>query len=226
MSIKERATLTRETRTVPATNVEFREQGDDTVRFHGVASTVDTPYTVRDPFGEYTETLVGNVFKKSLREKPDVVLLVNHDGVPLARTGAKTLTLTATPDLTVDAELDLRSPLVQTVRSAMERGDLNKMSFAFRATRQEWNDDYTERWIREVELIDVSVVTFPANPTTSAQLRSLDDTIRELTANRDDLDPDEVRRVIAHLETLLEPAPADMSWLAARYAELWAKRAS
>lgn len=225
MNIQERASLSREVRQVEATEFRADTEGD-VVKFHGVASTVDTPYTVRDMFGEYQETMVGPVFRKTLKEKPDVRLLLNHDGAPLARTKSKTLTLTATPDLTVDAELDARSPLVQTVRSAMERGDLDQMSFAFRATRQEWNQDYTERWIREVELLDVSIVTYPANPTTSASLRSLDETIRELTADKENLDVDEVRRVIAHLETLLEePQPEpDMTWLNQRRLELWAMK--
>jgi DnaJ-class molecular chaperone len=42
------------------------------------------------------------------------------------------------------------------------------MSFAFRVLRQEWNEDYTRRWINEVSLDkgDVSLVNYGANPTT------------------------------------------------------------
>ena len=58
----------------------------------------------------------------------------------------------------------------------MDRKDLDEMSFGFRTTRQEWNADYTERVIREYALdipgSDVSIVTFPANPATVAQMRS------------------------------------------------------
>jgi phage head maturation protease len=58
----------------------------------------------------------------------------------------------------------------------MKRGDLSKMSFAFRATKQSW-DDTTEpptRTIEEVVLRDVSVVNAPAYAGTDIALRSLD----------------------------------------------------
>lgn len=231
MDVSSRATLEREDRAAVA-HVEFRSEDDDSVSFHGVASVVDTPYTVRDMFGEYTETILPGAFKKTLSEvkkgNDDVRFLINHDGIPLARTKSKTLRLSAQPDLTVDAELDATSPLVQTLRSAMTRGDLDQMSIGMRVHRQEWNEDYTERFIKEAQLFDVSVVTFPASPTTSASLRSLDETIRELTADRDELDPDEIRRVIAHLESLLrteeEPPTFDPSAYMALRRELWAKR--
>jgi HK97 family phage prohead protease len=72
--------------------------------------------------------------------------------------------------------LDLRNPKVQEVQSTMDRRDVDAMSYAFRVTRQEWNADYTHRIIREYALdvagSDVSIVTYPANPATVAQLRS------------------------------------------------------
>ena len=202
MNIADRATLEREVRSVEST-LEFRQDGDDTVTFRGVASLVDTPYTVRDAFGEYQETISRGAWKKTLKEKDDVRLLLNHDGIPLARTKSKTLRLSADPDLAAEAPLDARSPFVQSIRSAMDRGDLDQMSVGMRVHRQEWNEDYTERNIKEAQLFDVSIVTYPASPTTSAQLRGLDEAIRELTADKDDLDEDEVRRVIAHLESLI-----------------------
>jgi HK97 family phage prohead protease len=205
--IAERASLTREDRQFVLDSVELRDDGDDVLTFDGVASTVDTPYVVRDMFGEFEETMVSGAFTKTLKEKDDVRLLVNHDGIPLARTTSKTLSLSTTPHLRAQAPLDARSPLVQTVRSAMDRKDMDQMSIGFRVTRQEWNEDYTQRWIREVQLFDVSLVTFPANPTTSASLRSLDEAMRAFKA--EDVDEDEVRRAIAHLESLLPPAEVE-----------------
>ena len=110
---------------------------------------------------------------ESVRSNDDVRLLVNHDGITLARTRSGTLELHSDDTgLFVRAPLDRKSPTVQSLTSAMERGDMDEMSFAFRALDQEWNDDYTERRINEVKLYDVSVVTFPANPATVAQLRN------------------------------------------------------
>lgn len=163
---------------------EIRETGDGSFRISGYASTTDAPYEVFDWLGTYTETIARGAFTKALKESEDVRLLVNHDGTPLARTRSGTLSLTEITDPTQDpqgrsqtglwceADIDGRSPLAQTIRSAMERGDLDEMSFAFSATRQEWNADYTERIVLECRLYDVSIVTYPANPATSVQLNS------------------------------------------------------
>jgi len=47
------------------------------------------------------------------------------------------------------------------------------MSFAFRVIRQKYNDDRSQRTLTEVSLADgdVSVVTYPAYPTTSVEAR-------------------------------------------------------
>jgi HK97 family phage prohead protease len=111
-----------------------------------------------------------------------VKLLVNHDGVPIARTKSGTMTLESDDiGLRVRAELDPANPVVAELRSAMDRGDMDEMSFAFRAINDEWSPDYRERTIREVKLFDVSVVTFPANPATVAQLRDSTEPVESTT---------------------------------------------
>jgi hypothetical protein len=47
------------------------------------------------------------------------------------------------------------------------------MSFAFRVIRQKWNEGRTERTLTELSLADgdVSVVTYPAYPTTTVEAR-------------------------------------------------------
>ena len=148
--------------------------------FSGYATVYDEWYDVAGgpDSGGWREMVSAGAAKRTLNAKPDVKLLINHDGLPLARTRSGTLLLTEDErGLIVDApSLDLSSPLVQTLRSAMERGDVDAMSFAFRMTRQDWNKDFTERIIREFALdvagSDVSVVTNPTNPATVAQLRA------------------------------------------------------
>lgn len=164
--------------------VEMVERRDDSgapagCHLSGMASVTDEPYEMADWLGPYTEVVRSGAFAKTLAEKADVRLLVNHDGVPLARTKSGTLTLREVmpgegdvSGLWCEADLDPASPLVQEIRSAMARGDLDEMSFAFRVTRQQWSPDYEQRDILEVELFDVSVVTYPANPATSASLRA------------------------------------------------------
>jgi hypothetical protein len=71
--------------------------------------------------------------------------------------------------LHVEADLDATRADVNILRSAMERGELDAMSFAFWVTRQTWSPDYDQRDIHEVMMNggDASVVTFPANPATT-----------------------------------------------------------
>lgn len=214
-TIEDRTMLERETRAFTVADLEVRSGDDTSITFDGIASRVDTPYAVSDIFGEYTETIARGAFKKTLQEKADVRLLVNHEGVPLARTKSNTLTLTAAPHLRGVAELDPANPDVQRIQSAMNRGDLDQMSIGFRVHRQEWNEDYTERNIREIELFDVSIVTFPASPTTSASLRSIDELLAAFPVDGE-YDPDELRRAIVALEALL-PAPViDLSTIIER----------
>lgn len=154
---------------------EMRLDENGNPEFEGYATTYDHTYRVGGTYG-WDETIVGGACTKSVAERDDTRLLLNHDGVPMARVNKRVNTLTLKSDdtgLFCSSTLDAASPLVQTVASAMRRGDLDEMSFAFKVIRQEWNNDYTVRRIIEVQLFDVSIVTYPANEATVAALRSL-----------------------------------------------------
>lgn len=164
--------------------VELREDLDGSVHFTGYASTTNTPYDM----GWYTEQIGRGAFKKTLAENPDVVLNLNHgaggSGLPIARTKAGNLRLSEDrKGLRVEADLDPQDPDVQLLARKMTSGNLDgQMSFAFRAIRQVWNDDYTDREIQECDIHrgDVSVVTQGANPTTSSAIRSWGDVVMEM----------------------------------------------
>lgn len=194
----ERATLKRESRLFTVVTQIRSDSGDGTLGLNGYACVTGVAYEVNDWLGTYEETVEPGSFSKTLAEKDDVRLLLNHDGLPLARTKSGTLRLSEdNTGLATDADLDKRSGLTNDVSVAMERGDLDQMSFAFQVTRQEWNEDYTQRFIREVKLFDVSVVTFPASPSTSVKLRGI-----ELV---DALDDDELRELLARGQRRLTP---------------------
>jgi hypothetical protein len=55
----------------------------------------------------------------------------------------------------------------------VERGDVDQMSFAFRVIRQKWSEDRSMRTLIELSLADgdVSIVTYPAYPTTTVEAR-------------------------------------------------------
>ena len=71
----------------------------------------------------------------------------------------------------------VRAPLPMEVHRRVQRGQLDRMSFAFQVVRERWEnfDGEEESWatapvrkILEVKLYDTSVVSFPANPNTTA----------------------------------------------------------
>lgn len=155
--------------------VEVRANEDGTVHVAGYATTFNTDY---DLYGGpsalgWTERIAPGAFTKALAENDDVRFLVNHEGLPLARTKSQTLALSQDDiGLRMEANLDPANPTVAELVSALRRGDVDQMSFAFSVVRQEWNDDYTDRTIREVRLFDVAAVTYPANPATIIGVRA------------------------------------------------------
>ena len=177
-----------ENRSFTFSAVEQRNDDDkDTLLFTGYASVFNKGYGVRDQRGQYTETIKPGAFKKTLKEQDDVRFLVNHDGIPLARTSSGTLELEEDDyGLFVKAELDPSNPTVAEIASAMKRGDLNEMSFAFAAIRDDFDAREENREVTEARLFDVSVVTYPANPWAGAKLRGveLDNLHKELVEAR------------------------------------------
>lgn len=160
--------------------LEFREDRDGGhFILEGYASTF-MPYDCYGGVerGGWVEEIDRGAFRKTLNEGrsgnvPDVQLLLNHEGLPLARTTSGTLELTAdNRGLKVRALLDKSDPDVQRIAPKMKRGDLNEMSFAFRVKDQVWNNDYSHRLITEVSLQrgDVSIVSYGMNPDTKATL--------------------------------------------------------
>jgi HK97 family phage prohead protease len=180
-------------RSIPIGRLELREtdETDNEYVLSGYASTFQEYDMYGGPanYG-WIERIDPGAFDKTLREKPDLHLLLNHDGAPLARTKSGTLSLSVdNHGLKVEARLDKRDPEAQSLAVKMQRGDLDEMSFAFRVKAQEWraadgfeDDDQSYRTITEVSLHkgDVSVVNWGANPTTSAGIRSASDALRYL----------------------------------------------
>src|ERR1017187_10363465 len=74
--------------------VELRQaEPGGPIELRGYPSVIEAPYEV----GSFTETIKANAFRRSLKNNPDVVLVLEHRGLALASTrpvnGAPTLTL-------------------------------------------------------------------------------------------------------------------------------------
>lgn len=163
----------RETRAT-AQPLEIRQDEGEAIRVSGYAAVFGEETNIG---GMFTEVIDKGAFTNALSRQDDVVFLVNHDGLPLARTRSGTLKLTEDErGLYMETELDGSDPDVRAIVPKMKRGDLDKMSFAFVPKRQEWDDsgEIPKRTIQDLELHDVAIVTTPAYDGTEIGLRSLE----------------------------------------------------
>ena len=154
--------------------LEVREDENQAIRVSGYAAVFGEETNIA---GMFTEVIEQGAFTNALERQDDVVFLINHDGLPLARTRSGTLRLTQDErGLFMETELDGSDPDVRSIVPKMKRGDLDKMSFAFIPTRQEWDDsgDMPKRMIQDLQLHDVAIVTTPAYDGTEIGLRSLE----------------------------------------------------
>lgn len=160
--------------------IEVREDGEGKpVSISGYAAVFNSESS---NFGSQEfpirEIIEPTFFKSVLSD--DVRALINHDGLPLARTISKTLRLSVDEiGLRYEFEPDADITVVADLVRAMKRGDINQSSFAFRVGMdgQRWVEENSKvtRYLTKAErLFDVSIVTFPAYPDTSVALRSLE----------------------------------------------------
>jgi HK97 family phage prohead protease len=127
-------------------------------------------------YGFFREVIRPGAFDSSL--KNDIRCLFNHDSSKvLGRSTAGTL------DIRSDAKglyFEVEPPDAQWANDlcqSIKRGDINQMSFGFMTREDSWQDLEDGTVLRElldVDLQEVSVVTFPAYQATSAGMRSID----------------------------------------------------
>lgn len=157
----------------------------------GTAAVYDTETVIAEFFREKIER---GAFDRVLAEKPDVIGAPNHDWTQvLGRTTAGTLRLTEN-ERGLDYEIDINpeDQDAMNLYAKVKRGDISQSSFAFTVRNEEWQ--YPEkgsralpmRVVKEVEkLFDVSPVTFPAYPQTTAAVRSKFESLAESESRSD-----------------------------------------
>jgi HK97 family phage prohead protease len=124
------------------------------------------------------EKIAPGAFSRTLAEKADVRALVDHDPSKIiGRTKSRTLKL---DENSKGLKVEIKPADTQAGRDilkSVERGDVDQMSFGFRTVKDEWEDhkDGTAtRTLVDVDLFDVSPVTFPAYADTTIAARSLE----------------------------------------------------
>lgn len=155
------------------TPMELREE-NKTIKVAGYAAVFNTETNVG---GSFREEIAPGAFSEAVKSD-NVVFVINHGGLPLARTSSGTLSLREdTKGLYMETELDPQDPDVQSILPKMKRGDLTEMSFAFIPEKQDWDEseDIPKRTITKAKLFDVSIVTSPQYEGTEIGLRCLQD---------------------------------------------------
>ena len=125
--------------------------------------------------GGFREQIAPGAFSRAIRDKHDVRALFNHnpDRV-LGRSSSRTLRMN---EDAVGLAVEINPPKSEAaLLESMRRGDISQMSFGFSVRDDAWESTPSGdiRTVRDVDLFDVSVVTYPAYPQTDAAVRSLE----------------------------------------------------
>ena len=161
----------RQVRSVPTT-FETREANDGQLIISGYFSVFNTIYEIGPGM---SESVAPGAFRNSMQN--DVRALTNHNTtLVLGRTTAGTLKLLEDAvglygEITINPK---DSDAVNTYER-VKRGDVSQCSFGFRITEEstEIRKDGSVHWtIRDVDLYEVSVCTFPAYEETNVKARS------------------------------------------------------
>ncbi len=124
-----------------------------------------------EDLGGFRERIRRGAFSQSLRNGADVRALIDHEpSLILGRTKAGTLQLREDErGLHFSVEVP-RNATGEGILESVSRGDVDQCSFAFRVRKDAWPFPHT-RELLEVDLFDVSVVTYPAYPQTTVAVR-------------------------------------------------------
>ena len=159
------------------TSAEKRDDGTGHLSGHPIVYNSPT-----DIGGMFREVIMPGALDGA--DLKDVPLLVNHNDrmIPVARSrrnnGNSTMILLPdTNGMSFDADLDIkRNATAAELFSAVDRGDIDGMSFAFLVGKERWEGletDYPTRFIDKFSVIrEISAVTFPAYNSTDINARS------------------------------------------------------
>lgn len=164
----------RQTRSI-VTRFETRE--DDAGRhIIGYFAVFNSTYNIAPGM---SESIAPGAFTRTLTNQPDVRALTNHDTtLVLGRTKASTLTLREDDTgLYGDILINPKDQDAMNTWERVDRRDVDQCSFGFDIVSEEteFRDDGSIHWIiKDVDLYEVSVCTFPAYEETNVQARTRD----------------------------------------------------
>jgi HK97 family phage prohead protease len=148
---------------IRSAHVELRAEGDG-MSFSGYAALFNEP-SLPLPF---TEIVKPGAFKRSLQSRNRMMLLWNHDtSNPLASTRNGSLQLVEDErGLKVTATLP-DTTLGRDLATLIRISTIDAMSFGFSVKKDSWSQDGQTRYLEDVSLYEVSLVSTPAYEQTS-----------------------------------------------------------
>ena len=177
-----RTITNKEVRTFNVSDIEVRnDDGKNVVVGYGAVFNSES-----NDLGGFVEYIAPGAFDGRLED--DVRFLINHDGLPLARTTNNTLRLSVDErGLKYEADMP-ETTLANDLMTLLRNGTISQSSFAFTVEEDSWEnvDGRNIRTINKVSrLYDVSSVTYPAyNEAGSFALRSLETWQEEQEKNK------------------------------------------
>ncbi|AWK50479.1 HK97 family phage prohead protease [Clostridium beijerinckii] len=164
-------------------------QSNDELELIGTPIVFDEVTTINDPNGSYNEIIKRGALDGA--DLTDIRLLYNHDTnkIPLARV-PKTMQFNVD-----DKGLHMRATLpgteeAKSVHTAVSRGDLTGMSFAFKVPKggSLYDPKTNTRTITKIEKVyECSVVPYPAYQTTSIEARNQITEVQKLESQKDQI---------------------------------------
>jgi HK97 family phage prohead protease len=166
---------------------ELRTNADGEPEITGYAAV----FNVATDLGFFHEEIAPGAFSRALAEKQDVRCLMNHDpNRVLGRTKNGTLTLAEDNTGLKFKNTPPDTQLGKDCHTLVKRGDIDQCSFAFVVKSEDVtygdNGDCL-RTVKDVDLMDVSIVTYPAYESTSCEARSLADVAEQCKKKSKDL---------------------------------------
>lgn len=157
--------------------VEVRSASEDKpARLVGYAAVFNS---LSEDLGGFREIILPGAFDGALKQDREVKALVNHNEDRILAGTSATPPLKLSVDergLLVEIPIDEEDPDGRTTLRRVQTGKLNRMSFGFRTLADQWRTEDGEliRELLDLELFDVSVVTYPAYQATEVSARALE----------------------------------------------------
>lgn len=156
---------------------ELRFGGEDGNTLVGYGAVFNEPTRIDSWEGTFDEVIAPGAFRKTIAERGAAVkVLYDHGFDPSI--GNKPIATVETLEeddngLMLRAEF-IDRPYAEDIKAAVEAGAIDGMSFRFNVVKDEWDEsgDVPLRTLREVKLLELGPVTFPAYSATTAGVRS------------------------------------------------------